>query len=116
MGPMSSSNPVGGPQFRVGPDNDPDRYLLGSAVGSGAEGILYRGSITTAAGVTLDVAIKMLQPRFLSKVEEWHTRWTEQVELLRSLQVPGVVPVRDGFLGPLPHPPGEVGGARRLST
>jgi uncharacterized delta-60 repeat protein len=83
-------------------------------VGSGAEGILYRGSITTAAGVKLEVAIKMLQPRFLSRVEEWHTRWTEQVELLRSLQVPGVVPVRDGFLGPLPHPPGSFGDGRTL--
>ena len=41
--------------------------LLGPAVSSGAEGILYRGSITTTAGVTLDVAIKMLQPRFLSR-------------------------------------------------
>ena len=88
--------------------------MVGPAVGSGAEGILYRGSITTAAVVTLDVAIKMLQPKFLSRVDEWHTRWTEQVELLRSLQVPGVVPVRDGFLGPLPHPPGQAGDGRTL--
>jgi pimeloyl-ACP methyl ester carboxylesterase len=56
----------------------------------------------------------MLQPRFLSQVEEWHSRWTEQVELLRSLQVPGVVPVRDGFLGPLPHAPGHPGEGRTL--
>jgi uncharacterized delta-60 repeat protein len=98
----------------VGPDADPDRYVLGTAVGSGAEGILYRGSITTAAGVRLEVAIKMLQPRFLARVQEWHTRWMEQVELLRSLQVPGVVPVRDGFLGPLPHPPGTSGEGRTL--
>ena len=101
-------------QFRVGPDADPDRYVLGTAFSSGAEGILYRGTITTAAGMTLDVAIKMLQPRFLARVDEWHTRWADQVELLRSLQVPGVVSVRDGFLGPLPHPAGQAGEGETL--
>jgi serine/threonine protein kinase len=100
--------------FRVGPEPDPDRYLLGAAVGSGAEGILYRGSIITGTGVELDVAIKMLQPRFLDQLDRWHERWTEQVELLRSLQVPGVVPVRDGFIGPLPHGVGQVGQGRTL--
>lgn len=107
-----SASPKGG--FRVGPDADPDRYLLSAAVASGAEGILYRGWITTATGLELDVAVKMLQPRFLARVEEWHARWSEQVEVLRSLQVPGVVRVRDGFLGPLPHPPGEAGEGRTL--
>jgi serine/threonine protein kinase len=106
---MTTDSPAGAPQFCVGPKAEPDRYSLGAAVSSGAEGILYRGSITTTAGVTLDVAIKMLQPRFLTNVNEWHVRWSEQVELLRSLQVPGVVPVRDGFLGPLPHAPGQAG-------
>ena len=105
---------AGASQFCVGPEADPDRYALGTAVSSGAEGILYRGSITTTAGVTLDVAIKMLQPGSLSHVEEWHVRWAEQVELLRSLQVPGVVPVRDGFLGPFPHPPGQPGEGQTL--
>lgn len=111
---MTAPSSCGAPDYRVGPETDPDRYVLGVAVSSGAEGILYRGSITTAAGVKLDVAIKMLQPRFLSHVEEWHIRWAEQVELLRSLQVPGVVPVRDGFLGPLPHPPGEASESQTL--
>lgn len=86
----------------VGPDADPDRYALGPVVGGGSEGILYRGSRTTA-GINLDVAIKMLQPCFLSRVDEWSARWSEQVELLRSLQAPGVVGVRDGFQGPVPH-------------
>ena len=56
----------------------------------------------------------MLQPRFLPRVEEWHARWAEQIELLRSLQVPGVVTVRDGFIGPLPHPPGQSGDGQTL--
>ncbi len=100
--------------FRIGPAADPDRYVLGAAVSSGAEGILYRGSITTPTGFELAVAIKMLQPRFLNRVDEWHARWSEQVELLRSLQVPGVVRVRDGFVGPLPHAAGERGEGRTL--
>ena len=50
----------------------------------------------------------------MAQVDEWHDRWSEQVELLRSLQVPGVVRVRDGFVGPLPHPPGDVGEGRTL--
>lgn len=99
-------------ELRVGPDADPDRYVLGAVVGSGGEGILYRGSITISDDFEFDVAIKMLQPRYLSRVAEWHTRWSAQVELLRSLQVPGVVRVRDGFLGPLPHVAGEPGRAR----
>ena len=100
--------------FRIGPHADRDRYVLGPAVASGAEGILYQGSITTATGLELAVAVKMLQPRFLSRVDEWHLRWSEQVELLRSLQVPGVVRVRDGFVGPLPHLAGEPGEGRTL--
>ena len=102
------------PGLRIGPRTDPDRYRLGSAVGSGAEGILYRGSITTTTGMELDVAIKMLQPGLLPFVDEWHARWSEQVELLRSLQIPGVVQVRDGFLGPLPHAPGHAGDVETL--
>ncbi|HEV2811229.1 MAG TPA: protein kinase [Acidimicrobiales bacterium] len=100
--------------LRVGPEADPDRYVVGTTVASGAEGILYRGSIITGTGFEIDVAIKMLQPRFLARVDEWHARWSDQVELLRSLQVPGVVRVRDGFIGPLPHAPGEPGDGRTL--
>ena len=101
-------------EFRVGPVTDPDYYVVGAApVASGSEGILYRGSLT-AGNAELEVAVKMLQPCFLHRVDEWFPRWCEQVELLRSLHFPGVVGVRDGFLGPLPHPPGEAGEDRTL--
>jgi len=43
-------------EYRVGPVDDPDRYVLGVAVASGAEGILYRGTITTAGGVSFRAA------------------------------------------------------------
>ena len=106
-----SGCPDGG--SRVGPEDDPDRYVVGPPVAAGAEGILFRGS-TARAGVEVEVAIKMLQPRFLPRVDEWHAMWDDQVHLLRSLQTPGVVGVREGFLGSLPHPPGQVGDSRTL--
>lgn len=101
-------------EFRVGPETDPDYYVVGATpIASGSEGILYRGSLT-AGNAELEVAVKMLQPCFLHRVDEWFPRWCEQVELLRSLHFPGVVGVRDGFMGPLPHPPGKAGDDRTL--
>lgn len=97
-------------RFCVGPPADPDRYTLGQPVGAGAEGILYRASVSVSSGATLDVAVKMLHPHHHGRLQEWAMRWSDQVELLRSLQVPGVVPVRDGFIGPLPHPAGAATG------
>lgn len=100
--------------LRVGPVGKADSYVLGPVVGAGAEGVLYRGWITTPDGLVLDVAIKMLHSRFQGHVDEWYDRWSELVEVLRCLQIPGVVGVRDGFLGPLPHDPGEAGTERTL--
>ncbi|MCA1657438.1 MAG: serine/threonine protein kinase, partial [Actinobacteria bacterium] len=108
---MSGAGPEGG--FRVGPDADPDKYVIGEAVNAGAEGTLYRGSLHVGE-IEHSVAIKVLHPRFLPSVQEWHTRWSEQVELLRSVQGPGVVGGRDLFIGALPHPPGEAGEGRGL--
>lgn len=104
-------SPDGG--SRVGPTDDPDRYVVGAPVAAGAEGILFRGS-ATRAGVEADVAIKMLQPRFLPRVDEWHAKWQDQIHLLRLVRIPGVVAVREGFIGPLPHLPGQAGPERTL--
>src|SRR4029077_14062344 len=93
--------------LRAGPASDPDRYTLGRVVGAGTEGVLYRATITTSSGTVLDVAVKMLHARYLARIETWRRRWEEQVELLRSLHAPGVVPVRDGLVGPLPHRAGD---------
>jgi hypothetical protein len=100
----------------IGPDDDPDRYAVGEACGAGSEGVLYKAALTTSSGTRLDVAVKMLHPKYLGRIAEWQRRWTEQVELLRSLQAPGVVPVRDGFLGALPHRAGtaDPAGTRTL--
>ena len=94
------------PEYCIGPDSDPDRYRIGTPVGAGSEGVLYRGTIKVGDTTTLNVAIKMLHPNHRAHLQQWNQRWASQIELLRSLQVPGVVPVRDGFAGPLPHHPG----------
>ena len=97
----------GPPPFRIGPDEDPDRYRLDVLHSSGAEGQVWRGS-RELQGTELQVAIKILHPARANLINEWRTRWREQVELLRSLQYPGVVPVREAFAGPFMHPPGEL--------
>jgi len=100
--------------FHVGPVDDPDRYRLGAPIGAGAEGTLYRGYLPMGPDLTLDVAVKMLHPHHRPQLASWRRRWGEQVELLRSLHAPGLVAVRDGFVGPLPHPAGVEGSAETL--
>ena len=101
--------------FRVGPFDDPDRYEIGPPVEGGAEGILYRGQLVTPTSrLSLSVAVKALQPAYASRIDQWAARWRDQVELLRSLQIPGLVGVREGFVGPLPHHQGAETAGRNL--
>jgi serine/threonine protein kinase len=90
--------------LHVGPAGDPDRIRLGPAVAAGTEGVVYRG--WTGAGTGRPVAVKMLQPSHLDRLDDWAVTWAAQVDLWRDLQVPGLVAVVDGFVGPLPHPAG----------
>jgi eukaryotic-like serine/threonine-protein kinase len=101
--------------FRVGPFDDPDRYEIGEPVEAGAEGILYRGRLLTPTSrLSLAVAVKALQPAYANRIDQWAARWRDQVELLRSLQIPGLVGVREGFVGPLPHREGAEIAGRNL--
>jgi serine/threonine protein kinase len=101
--------------FRVGPFDDPDRYQIGEPVEAGAEGILYRGQLLTPTSrLSLPVAVKALQPVYSARIDQWAARWRDQVELLRSLQIPGLVGVREGFVGPLPHHQGAEVAGRNL--
>lgn len=101
--------------FRVGPFDDPDRYEIGEPVEAGAEGILYRGQLTTpTTRLSLPVAVKALQPVYSERIDQWAARWRDQVELLRSLHIPGLVGVREGFVGPLPHLQGAETAGRNL--
>ncbi len=89
----------------MGPPEEPDRIRLGPAVGGGAEGVLYR-AYHDGAETTMALAVKMLQPGHLDRLDEWTARWRTHVELLGRVMIPGLVRVRGGFVGPLPHPPG----------
>ncbi len=86
-------------EFWVGPYDDADRVRLGPTVASGTEGVLYRGFLDSPDG-QLEVAVKMLQPGHLERLNEWTARWREQVELLGRAKVPGLVGVLGRFVGP----------------
>ncbi|MDQ6614851.1 MAG: serine/threonine protein kinase, partial [Actinomycetota bacterium] len=116
LGTAASTEPVAtSDAFRVGPFDDPDRYEIGEPVEAGAEGILYRGQLVTPTSrLSLPVAVKALQPAYAGRIDQWAARWRDQVELLRSLQIPGLVGVREGFVGPLPHHQGAEMAGRNL--
>ncbi len=90
---------------RIGPLSEPDRYELLELRSSGGEGQLWRGSLDVD-GVQIVVAVKVIHASRNDNLTEWRTRWQRQAELLRSLDHPGLVKVRDIFEGPLPHAAG----------
>lgn len=91
----------------VGPSDDPDRYRLDQRVAmGGGEGELWRGSIPVD-GVDVAVAVKIIHERNAGEIAEWRTRWQRQVDVLQSLDHPGIVKVRQVFTGPLPHEAGS---------
>ena len=93
-------------EFWVGPFDNPDRIRLGPAEAAGAEGVLYRGYIELdSAPVT--IAVKMLQPGHLGQLSEWIARWNEHMQLLKRVKIAGLVGVRGGFVGSLPHHKGQ---------
>lgn len=96
----------------VGPIEDPDRYELLEVTSSGGEGQVCRGVIDID-GARIPVAVKIIHPSRLADIAEWRTRWQRQAELLRSLDHPGLVKVREVFEGPLPH---ERGAADRSTN
>lgn len=99
--------------IRIGRADDPDHYALGQSVASGGEAILFKGSVPGPGG-EIAVAIKVPLPDFEQHLDALFERWKEQVELLRSLRHPGIVPVREAFIGPSPHRRGEQPVGRQL--
>lgn len=90
----------------VGPDSEPDRYRLLGRVGlGGGEGEIWKATISVD-GVDLAVAAKIIHPNLSADLAAWRERWQRQVDLLQSIDHPGIVKVRQVFEGPLPHPRG----------
>ncbi len=105
----------GGGQFYVGPDATPDKYELVQLVGGGGEAELWQATMTVdGAGET--VAVKVLRGERMSEFEALSARWAEQAEMLRFVNQPGVVGVREHFEGAPRHGAGHAGetGGRAL--
>lgn len=87
--------------YYIGPAEDPDRYHLEQLVARGGEGELWKASITVD-GVPLPVAAKLLAAQG-GAMDDWVQRWRRQTEILRTLDHPNLVKVREVFTGPAPH-------------
>lgn len=88
--------------YFIGPIDDPDRYHLEQLVARGGEGELWKATITVD-GVSLPVAAKLLAASQGPDLDEWAQRWRRQTELLRTLDHPNLVKVREVFTGPVAH-------------
>ena len=88
----------------VGPRGEDDKYQLVTEASSGGEGVLYAGTVRVGAA-DVPVAIKMLD---MSRSVEAHVpQWMTQAEILRSLNHPNIVRVREAFEGARPHGLGQ---------
>jgi serine/threonine protein kinase len=99
--------------LRIGRSDDPDHYEFGQQVASGGEATLHLGSVRGPGG-RIPVAIKIPLPDYGSYLDRLYGRWSEQVELLRSVRHPGIVTVRETFIGMPPHGPSEQLPGRQL--
>jgi uncharacterized protein YjbI with pentapeptide repeats len=90
----------------VGPISEPDKYRLKRQVGGGGEALLWEAEINVS-GVWEPVAIKVLRVERSADLDQWGSRWAEQAEVLRFIRHPGVVGVREHFVGGGMHYAGE---------
>lgn len=120
-------------RFFVGPDSDPDRYELIENLGGGAEAEVWRATLRAVGdGVDgeLDVAIKIFRggptgsaepplpppppPSSTAATQPLdHGRqrvqdWERRTRLLWQFNHPGIVQLRESFIGPPMHPSGRV--------
>ncbi|MCB1270194.1 MAG: hypothetical protein KDB31_02130, partial [Microthrixaceae bacterium] len=86
----------------VGPPEQPDRYQITEMRARGGEGELWGGWVTIN-GQQLPVAVKMVRPVPGMPLDQMHQRVRDQAELLRSLDHPGLVKVREAFVGAAQH-------------
>lgn len=92
--------------YYVGPTTDPDRYQLAELKSRGGEGELWGGWVRVESQ-HLPVAVKVFHPSSHTPLAQLHERVRDQAEILRSLEHPNLVKVREAFLGPALHAAGE---------
>jgi serine/threonine protein kinase len=85
----------------VGPDDGPDTYRLVSLLGRGGEGAVWRAELPLSAAGRGRVAIK-IQPD--AGTLGSGAEWTRYGRLLAAVHHPGLVRVREVFVGPDRHP------------
>ncbi|MEV6161696.1 protein kinase [Streptomyces sp. NPDC052052] len=93
----------------IGPDSAPDRYRLLNSIGRGGEAVLYRAEIELD-GAPETVVVKVLDSKTTITIEQFQrlsAKWQEQAELLRFVNRPGVVGVREHFEGSPIHGRGD---------
>ena len=90
----------------VGPVDEPDKYELVEVRSRGGEGEVWK-ALLSVDSVRVPVAAKLILARNESEIDTWRERWGRQAELLRSLRHPGLVTVREVFMGPGPHQTGS---------
>jgi len=95
-----------------GPADSPDRYRLDELQSRGGEGELWSGSISVD-GQLLPVAIKVLHPAADQDFAALAERLRQEAEVLRSLDHPSLVKVREMFEGPPVHPHGAAEPSQR---
>ncbi|MCX7621547.1 MAG: serine/threonine protein kinase [Acidimicrobiales bacterium] len=116
--PVASSHADGAPPkpvtpqaedaaLRVGPVDDPDRYKLFSRVSKGNDGDIWKAALPID-DVDLPVAIK-ISWGVEGDLDEHREKWLKQAEILRSLEHPALMKVREVFESAEPHAPGEAG-------
>jgi hypothetical protein len=96
----------------AGPVDAPDRYELIQVHSRGGEGELWRGAIDLD-GVAIPVAVKVLHPGPDEQAQEAAERVQRQAELLRTLDHPNLVTVREAFAGPPVHAQGAADPSQR---
>lgn len=89
----------------VGPLDAPDRYELVELRSRGGEGELWQATIDVD-GHSVPVAIKIFYPASPLERTQYAASWRRQAELLRTLEHPSLVTVREAFEGPAPHEAG----------
>lgn len=94
----------------VGPNLDPDRFMLLGPGLQGGEGVTWRARYSGALKTPLEYAVKqMLRPEGVGPLWPTHDdrkRWHDQRHLLASVRNDHLVTVHDFFFGPPPHAPG----------
>ncbi len=84
--------------YFAGPAEDPDRYQLTELRSRGGEGELWVGWVR-AGDQQLPVAVKVFHPSASTPIEVLAERVRGQAEILRSLEHPNLIKVRESFLG-----------------